>query len=189
MRDVQRFTAGDSLSFTTTVDSYPASAGWTLVYCLVPRFTTPSQDPITLTATTHETDGYRVDIVANDTAAWAPGAYGWSSWVERAGERVTLERQQEITILPDPAQATQGLDTRTDAAIALANVRAVIKGVASKNVLSYTIAGRSLEHYSIPDLIALESKLARDVAREGNAAGMAMGLKSRRRVLVRCSNA
>jgi hypothetical protein len=188
MRDVHRLVAGDSLSFETSIADYPASAGWTLKYHLVPRFSTPSQAPVTLTASTYEVDGYQAQVAPGTTALWVPGAYGWSSWVERTGERITLE-QGETTVAPNPATSAQGLDTRSDAVIALANVRAVLKGVATQNVLSYTIAGRSLERYSIPDLIKLEAKLATDVAREDNAAGMAAGLKSRRRIMVRCSNA
>ncbi|HYC00355.1 MAG TPA: hypothetical protein VEC57_14555 [Candidatus Limnocylindrales bacterium] len=180
-----RLIAGDSLSFETTVSAYPADQGWTLKYRLVPRFTSPVQAPITLTATTYQTSGYQVMVAPGTTALWTAGIYGWSSWVEKTGERITLE-SGEITVAPDPATSAQGLDTRTDAAIALANVRAVIQGVASKNVLKYEINGRSLEHYSIPDLITLEQKLSRDVAREENAAGMAMGLKNRRQIMVRC---
>jgi hypothetical protein len=188
MRSVQRLIAGDSLSFETDVSAYPADQGWTLKYRLIPRFSTPAQSPVTLTAATYETTRYQVQVAPGTTALWEPGAYGWSSWVEKTGERITLESGQ-ITVDPDPATSAQGLDTRSDAAVSLANVRAVIRGVASKNVLKYEINGRSLEHYSIPDLLTLESKLSRDVAAEENATGLAMGLKSRRRVMVRCSNA
>lgn len=181
MRDVRRITAGDSLSFATTVDSYPASAGWTLVYRLFPRFSTPTQAPITLEAEAYETDRYRVDVASNDTTVWAPGEYGWASSVEKPGERITLETGQ-VTVAPDPAQVEQGTDTRSASEIALANVRATLAGTADKNVLSYRIKDRALEHYPIADLIRLEQKLIADVKRERNAADMALGRRSRRQI-------
>ena len=191
MRDVQRLTAGDSLSFMTTVAGFPASAGWVLHFVLIPRFTAPTQAPIELAAT-DEGDDFRTEVSPAMSAAWVPGEYGWRSFVARAGERVTLEGGQ-IVVEPDPAQATQGLDTRTDAAIALANVTAVINGTATKNVLKYEIdtgnGRRSLERIPMPDLIAIESRLKIQVAREENAAGMAAGLKSRRKIFGRVARA
>lgn len=185
MQGISKLIAGDSLDFTTDVASYPASDGWTLKYRLVPRFESPAQAPITLTASTYETDRYRVQAGPSETADWATGAYGWASWVEQSGQRITLEQGGELTVAPDPAEAAQGTDVRSDAQIALANVRAVIRGVASKNVLRYTINGRSLEHYSIPDLLQLEAKLVNDVKAESNLAAMLAGQASRRKVFVR----
>lgn len=188
MQDISTLVSGDSLDFTTTVADYPATDGWTLKYRLVPRFSTPVQAPITLTATTYETSGYRVQAGPSETV-WEPGAYSWSSWVEQSGQRVTVETGRELTVAANPATSVQGFDVRTDAKTALDNVRAVLKGVATANVLSYTVAGRSLSRYSIPDLIALEQKLVQDVKRECNAAAMAAGTASRKQVYVRMGRA
>jgi hypothetical protein len=62
MQGITKLIAGDSLDFTTSVASYPATDGWTLKYVLAPRFTTPAQSPITLTAATYEVTGYRVQV-------------------------------------------------------------------------------------------------------------------------------
>lgn len=189
MQGLSKLIAGDSLDFSTEVAGYPATDGWTLKYRLVPRFSTPTQAPIELTAATYQTTGYRVQEGPSDTEGWAAGAYSWSSWVEQAGQRITLEQGRELTIAANPVTTAQGYDVRTDAAIALANVRAVLKGVATANVLRYSINGRSLERYSIPDLIALEQKLVQDVKRESSAAAAAAGQSRRRQVFVRMGRA
>ena len=64
------------------------------------------------------------------------------------------------------------IDLRSAAQIGLDNVRAVLRGTASQGVLSYSIAGRSLQRYSITELMALESKLAADVKREQPGQGL-----------------
>ena len=48
----------------------------------------------------------------------------------------------------------------------------MLRGTASQGVLSYSIAGRSLQRYSITELMALESKLAADVKREQPGQGL-----------------
>jgi hypothetical protein len=180
-----RFTVGDTLSLTTNLSGYPASEGWTLKHRLVPR--AGSATPIEITSTP-DGDAHVAAVTAAETAEWVAGTYSFTSYVENGdGEVFTVESGQ-VELLPDPRVATT-LDTRTDAQTALDNIRAVLRGVATKNVLRYEINGRSLQHYEIRDLIALESKLAIDVAREQNAAGLAAGLKSRRQVFVRCRNA
>lgn len=189
MQGISKLIAGDSLDFTTSIESYPADEGWTLKYRLVPRFTTPTQAPVTLTATAYETTGYRVEAGASVTALWAAGAYSWASWVEKAGQRITLEQGGELIVAPDPGAIAQGVDVRSDAEIALANVRATLKGTASKNVLRYEIAGRSLEHYSVTELLKLEAKLVADVKREQNDAALAAGFASKRKVYVRMGRA
>ena len=75
------------------------------------------------------------------------------------------------------------------AQIGLDAVRAVLRGTAAAGVLSYSIAGRTLQRYSIPELIALESKLASDVKQEQRAADLAAGLGDPSKVYVRLGRA
>lgn len=172
MQGITKLIAGDSLDFATDVAAYPATAGWTLVYTLVPRFTSPAQAVITLTATTYETSRYRVQVTPATTADWEPGAYSWSSHVEQTGQRITLEQGGELTVAPDPATMAAGTDIRSDAEQALAAVTALIKGKATTGQQSYRINGRQLDSYPLPDLIKLQGKLQRDVNRERAAAGL-----------------
>ena len=186
MRDVQRLIAGDSLSFTTVVADYPADAGWVLKYRLAPRFTTPVQVPIVLTASTYETTAYQTQVSAGASASWVPGIYSWSSWVERSGERITLEVNQAITIAPDPSAVAQGTDLRSDSEIGLDNVRAMLRGKASNGVQAYTINGRELRSYSMADLLKLQASLQAEVNAERKALGLSTS-GGRQRILVRCA--
>lgn len=174
---------GDTLNFATTVPGYPASEGWTLKYRLVPR---ASGSAILLTAAVDEDDpdGYRVQETAATTAAWAAGVYSWASWVELSGQVYSLG-SGSCTLTPDPRTAAAGWDNRSDAAIALANVQAVIAGRASSAVLEYEIAGRRLKYIPISDLVALESRLKADVAAEARLAASAAGYQDRRKIYVR----
>jgi hypothetical protein len=185
MQGITQLIAGDSLDFTTSVADYPATEGWTLVYRLVPRFATPVQTPIELTAATHEVTGYRVTVAPSTTAGWAAGAYGWGSWVAKTGQRVTLERGGELTIAPDPATIAQGVDTRSAAAIALAAIKALILGKATSGQESYRINGRELRSYPLPDLLALQREYQAEVAREQRAAAAAAGQAPQNRFGIR----
>lgn len=175
MQGINKLIAGDTLDFTTSVADYPASDGWTLKYRLVPRFTSPVQTPIVMTAATHEVTSYRVQIGPSTSAGWTAGTYGWSSWVEKSGARATLEQGGEVTIAPDPATAEQGVDFRSDAEQALAAVKALIKGKATSGQEEYRINGRMLRSFPLPDLLALQAKLEADVTRERRAAALAAG--------------
>lgn len=184
MQGLTKIIAGDSLDFTTSVADYPASDGWTLKYRLVPRFTSPAQDPVTITAATYEVDGYRVELGPSQTD-WQPGAYSWASWVEKAGARVTLEQGGELTVAPNPAAMTAGTDLRSEAEQALAAVSALLKGKATTGQAEYAINGRSLKSYPLTELIQLQSSLRRQVNIERAAAGLAPNTSGIRRILMR----
>lgn len=157
------FIVGDSFSHREALASYPASSGWELFARFVPRATGTAID------ITFDADGDDHLASVADTTAWVAGTYSKLLWAE-LGATVTSIESGSIKLLPDPRVASGVLDNRSDAQTALDNVRATLRGTASANVLRYTINGRQLEHYSIPDLITLESKLVNDVRREEQAA-------------------
>lgn len=161
--------AGDTLDFTDSVAQYPASAGWTLVYRLVPRFTAPVQAPIVLTASASG-DDHRVQATSVATAAWTAGIYGWARWVEKVGERHSLGTGN-LTVLADPAQVAQGADNRNQAQKALDNIDAVLANRATHDQKSYSIAGRSLEHMSVDELLSLRAYYAARVRKESGQSG------------------
>lgn len=184
-----RFTAGDTFRLLSNLSAYPASEGWTLKHRFVPR--TGAATPIEIT-TTADGDAHVALVAAAVTAEWGAGTYTFASYVEDGDGETHTTETGTLELLPDPREATT-LDTRTDAAIALANIRAVLHGKATKDVLRYEIetpnGKRALEHFKPEDLILLESKLVSDVKREEAADRMAQGLRPKRQVFVRCSNA
>ena len=171
---ISELIAGDTLDFLDTVDEYPPADGWTLKYRLVPRFTTPVQAPITLTATTSGT-GYRVQAAAGDTTTWAPGAYTWARWVEKAGPIRQSLGEGQIVVKTDPATAAQGYDGRSDARRRLDEIETAIDALASGAVKAYTIGTRSMTKQDLPDMIVWRDRLAAAVASENAAAAMASG--------------
>lgn len=186
MQDVHTLVAGDSLNFTTRVDGYLATDGWTLHYRIVPRFAQPVQAPVGFTATPLDDTTHQVQVASSATANWAPGLYGWASWMQNGIQRVTLEQGGELTVAPNPATIAQGVDTRGPAAIALANVNAVLTKTAARGVAELTINGRQLKNYSIPELLKLKAHLEDEVRKERKAAGLET-TGGRRRILLRCA--
>lgn len=175
MQGISKLIAGDNLDFVTRVAAYPATDGWTLKYRLVPRFTSPTQAPIEVTAVTYDTTAYRVQVSPSTTANWAAGTYGWASWVEQSGQRITLEQGGELTIAPDPGTATQGTDVRSPAVQALEAVNAILLNKATSGQQGYRIGDRELRSYPLPELLVLRSQLQAEVVREQRAAALAAG--------------
>jgi hypothetical protein len=152
--------AGDTLDFTTTVNDYPAST-WTLKYRLTPTTGTA----IDLTGSASGTN-HRVVVTASSSAAWVAGAYSWTAYVENGtGERYTLARGR-LEIKPASATLAAGVDTRSQAEIALAAIDAVLANRATVDQMEYSIAGRSLKRMTVAELLALRSHFEGEVSKE-----------------------
>lgn len=178
-----RLIAGDTLDFTDQVAEYPATDGWTLRYRLIPRFTTPVQAPITLTATAVGAD-YRVQAGSTTTASWATGDYSWGRWVEQIGMRQSLG-SGVIYIAPDLATTAQGHDARTHVQKVLDAIEAVLEGRASMDQEQYEIDGRSLKRTPIADLLVLRSQYRTELLNEKQKERVAAGLSDQRNIRVR----
>lgn len=181
-----RFVVGDTLTSTQNLAGYPAGAGWVLHYRLVPR--DGGWAAITFNSTASG-DDHLILVPAATTAGWAPGTYTWATWAANGAQSFSLE-QGTTQLLPNPRTAAAGpLDLRTAAQIALDNVRATIQGKATADVLEYEINGRRLKRYPVSELIALESRLAAQVAAEKRAAALAAGKPDTKRYAVRLGRA
>lgn len=188
--DLQSHIAGDTLDFTVSVPEYPATAGWTLKYRLIPRFATPTQVPITLTATASGSD-YLVQASPATTAAWVNGKYAWSRWVEKSGARQTLDESGELEIRPDPTTQVQGFDGRGQAAKAVDDLKAAFAtfNSTSGRVKSYTIGSRQMEFETSAEIVQMMDFWRRELANEQTAANLAKGLGNPRRTYVRFGSA
>lgn len=161
-----RFAIGAALVFTVTLPAYPAEDGWTLRYRLVPQAGAGSAISFDTAASG---SAHAANVSAATTGAWSAGTFSWFSWVE-SGSDVRDVDHGTIVLLPNVRSAAGPLDLRSEAEIALANVQALLRGRATQDALRYTINGRSLERFSIDELVKLEAKLRRDVERERFAA-------------------
>lgn len=176
----QTLIAGDSLNFVTATPDYPASAGWVLRYCLVPR--TVGGTAITLTSIA-EGDKHRVQVAATVTAIWVADNYTWTDWVELGLEKYTVEHGQ-IVIRPDPRTAAAGYDGRSVAEKALADVQAAFAAW-TPTVRKYRIGEREREFNSKADVVGAIHFWQQEVAKERRAAALAAGLPDQRKVYVR----
>ncbi len=156
--------AGDTLQFTTVVPDYPASAGWTLTYRLIPR---TAGTAISFSGSASG-DDYAIEVGASVTKDWVAGEYSWSAYVSKAGERHTVD-QGTVKILDDPG-VIAAYDGRSHARKTLDAIQAVIQNRATQDQKSYSIGGRSLERMPLSDLLKLESAYLTRVANEDAAA-------------------
>jgi hypothetical protein len=160
--------AGDTLTWKRGFGNYPASAGWTLAYVLNSPTTRIVVNSADISA---EGDDFLVQIPSSETKTWAPGTYQWLAVVQLAAagpnpaQRFTVALGR-INIAFDLLDATAPQDTRSQNEIALANIDAMLAGVASSGVEEYTINGRMLRRYSLAELRALRSDFASRVRQE-----------------------
>lgn len=175
--------AGDSLQFSTAVDSYPASAGWALSYRLVPR---AGGAAITINATSSG-DDYAVSVAAAATAGWTPGEYGWAAYVHQAGARYTVGTGQ-ISIKPDPATMAAGTDTRSQAERAVADLKAALAAWSPVRK-SYAIGDVQMTFNSTADILQLLSFWESALLRERQAAALARGTANPNKIFVRSARA
>lgn len=173
-------TAGDTLDFTTTTPDYPASAGWGMVYKLIP----PTAGTVITITSAASGDDHRCQVGATTTATWAAGVYTWVGYVTKAAERYTLETGS-ISITADPG-VVAALDTRSSAQKALDAVNALLETYGNKAYLQgIEINGRSQRFHTPGDFLAYRSRLQAEVSRETNAQRIAAGLQPKNQVAVR----
>lgn len=169
--------AGDTAKWLKTLPDYLATDDWTLSYTLI-----NGTSKITITATASSSD-HLVNVPAATTGAWAAGQYSWRSKVTNVGGEAYTISSGTITVQPAFSAAT--LDNRSHARKALANIEAYLENSGNLSASMYEIAGRKLQRFSIPDLLALRDKYKSEVAREDVAANAGRGLPDNRRVMVR----
>jgi hypothetical protein len=156
---------GDSLNILSTFTDFPPADGWTLKTRFLPL--SPTGTAIILNAVA-EGDSYRTTASSNTTAAWEPGDYSVSQWVEKVGQRITAANGS-IKLLPNPATATAGTDTRSHLEKVIANIEAMLENKAGKDVQEFTIGDRSLKKMTVAELIKWRDKYKFELARQQNS--------------------
>ena len=169
-------TAGDTAKWRKALPDYLPADGWQLVYTLL-----NAAGKITFNALGDSAD-HLVSIPATTTATWVAGEYAWRAQATRAGEAYTVASG---TLAVQPAFGAATLDARSHARKALANIEAYLENPGSISSHKYEIAGRMLQRFPLPELLALRDRYRAEVARENAAAQVGRGLPDRRRVLVR----
>lgn len=155
--------AGDTLTWAMDLPAYPAADGWALKY----RLLWPSgASPVAIAAAGSGTR-HVVTVSSASTAAWPAGAATLFSYIERAGERISLATRI-VTILPDLATATAH-DDRSTAAKMLAGLREALAAYTTGgrgHIAEYTIGDRTMKFRSAAEITALITYYERELARE-----------------------
>lgn len=174
-------TAGDTVKWSELPAGNYTSAGYTRTVSLRHA----SDADVVNAVGVASGSGWDFTITATQSNAWPAGVVYWQDYVTAGGERFTLASGQ-LTVTTNLAAATGAVDGRSQAEQDLDAVRAAMRAIISGGaVAEYSIGNRSLKKLSMPDLIALESKLKADVATEKRRARIAAGLNSGRAVFVR----
>jgi hypothetical protein len=193
-------TAGDTARWLKHLPDYLPADGWLLTYQLV------NAEASIGIGSVASGNGHLVQASAVASAQWPAGQYSWAARVTRGAimadngdltadgtqpasnnagpdyECFTLLRG---TIVVQPAFGNAPLDARSVPARMLDMVEAYLLDGKNLKAAQYQIAGRTLERYPLPDLLALRDRLRGEVARENAAAALAAGLPDPRRIYVR----
>lgn len=178
-------TAGDTINYRALVAGYSAASGWILKLRLLPR--TAGGAAVILTGSPDGL-GWLIQALPAESAVWEPGPYGWAAWLEKAGERYTIE-QGQVTVLPDPATAAAGTDTRTLPRRTYEQLLEARASWAASNgrVRRYKIGDREREFASAAELDREIAFWERQLVAEETAARLAAGIRPRNRILTRFS--
>lgn len=171
-----QFTAGDTVRWCKFLEDYLAGDGWVVTYAL------RGASVIDLTAAASG-DDHLITITAAESAEFAAGNYWWQSYATKAGERFQVDTGN-LTIKENLAAATT-FDGRSHVKKVLDALEATIAGKASRDQLSYSIAGRSLSRMSAEDVITWRDKYRAEYQQEVKAEKIRKGLGNNSIIRVR----
>lgn len=175
--------SGDTVKWNepATAD-YSSTASWVATFSLKHA---DGNDALTVTGVADGAGGWNFTLTAVQTATLHASIHWWQLVVTKAGERYTLGTG-DLAVQGDIPASGNHYDGRSQSQIDLDAVRAAMRArIAGGEVQEYSIGNRSLKKMPMADLIALETKLKADVARENRADRLAKGLNSGRSVFVR----
>jgi hypothetical protein len=168
--------AGDSAKWLKSLPDYLPADGWLLTYTLV-----NAASKVVFTASAQD-EAHLVNVAPAVSAEWAPGVYAWRASVSKSGESYTVASG---TMVVAPSFGADTVDARSFARKALANIEAYLENPQNLTSASYSINGRTLTRFAIPELLKMRDKFIFEVLREDAADRAARGLPDRRRVMVR----
>jgi hypothetical protein len=180
--------AGDTVVWTDrsgrdNLGNPVTSADYSLTYYLRTNATSEGATVVG----TPENDGWRLTIPAATSANFDAGVWFFQAVAAGNGQTLTLGAGQ-FTVEASLAYSGQpgAYDGRSQAQKDLDAVQAAMRAMISGGAVQrYTIGNRELWKMTVADLMALESKLKADVAREKKAELIANGLGNPHAVFVR----
>ncbi len=172
---------GDTLSMLMTLGDYDAST-WTLTYTLV-----KDAKQITFSGSDDGSGNHEFSILPTTTTDWSAGTYHYQGRVSDGTDTHTVDTGS-IEIKASFADHTSGLDARSSTKQILDALEATIQGKASKDQLSYSIAGRSISRMSMSEILEAYDYFKREYQRIVSEDKIAAGMGTGRKILTRFTN-
>ena len=149
----------------------------------VARITGGGASEITLTGTAYN-DDYLFTVDSVTSADFVPGFYHWQLEIVRDSDsnRIVVDRGDFTAIVDLDVNQS---DPRTHAEIMLNKLESVLQGRADGDVLSYSIAGRSLTKMSPEELVTWRDYYKRELVMERRKERVRRGLPTGATMVVR----
>lgn len=154
------FEKGITVKWTKSLSDYKPENGWVLKYSFV-----QSGSQRSVTATDNGDSTFLTTIDVATSVLFNTGIYHWQAFVTKGGERYKVA-EGSLEVKPDFETLTTGYDARSHVAKVLAAIEAVMEKKATKDQLSYTIEGVSLERMPPEQLIKWRNQYQIEYNRE-----------------------
>jgi hypothetical protein len=173
-----KFSAGDSISWTKANSDCPADEGWEVTY----YFRGPQQ--FSVVGSAYQTSDYLFELEGADTASKTAGVYWYDAYADDGTDRVKIdEGEVELLVNLETYSDVTEYDGRSTVKKILDAIRATLedKATADQGALLITYSGMQRQVSKIPvaDLLLLEKRYAGlyagEVAEGKLEAGLASG--------------
>ena len=162
---------------------YP-TASYSLSYVL--RHLHSGNTHIDITALEDGND-YIVEVASATTAGYTHSDYRWYAFITRSSDSQRIEIGSG-TVSVYPNRVTANDDPRTHAEQMVYKIQLVLQGRADADVMSYSIAGRSLSKMSPDELVQWRDYYLAEVAKERRAEAIKLGKGVNSKILARFTN-
>ena len=162
---------------------YP-TASYSLSYVLRPLSNGGSHIDITAA---EDGDDYIVEVASATTAGYTYLEYRWYAFITRTSDSQRLEiGSGTVTVYPNRVSSND--DPRTHAEQMVDKIELVLNNRADADVLSYSIAGRSLSKMSPDELVKWRDYYLAERAKERRSEAIKLGKGVNSKILVRFTN-
>ncbi len=189
LNDNNIIVAGDTLELDLSYSDYSPADDWLIWIALRGNLKLidikTGGTGVTIVTTTGR---YVITVTAAGTAAYAAADYKYAVYMYKGSPTITerhLVEEGTVTVKPNLSAMTSSSDSRSHVKKVLDAIEAVLENRASRDQMSYTIAGRSLGRMPVGDLLKLRDRYRYEYAAELKAEKIAQGIGGNSRVLVR----
>ena len=167
---LKQIQAGNTFEYAVNSGEYIPSDGWSCLMYLRGRAGGPVGF---IVESIVENDKFVLQASAAETALFKAGDYKYFISVEKDENRFLVE-EGTVEVLQD--YADENFNIKSHAQKILNAIDATLLKRATKDQLSYKIAGREISKIPIPDLLALRTKVKNEIEAEERADRLAKGL-------------